>query len=165
VTTTTGPEGGGPSPRAALLAMIEGYWLSQIARAAADIGGGDGTLLRALLTARPGLRGILFDLPAAAAAAGAGIAAAGLSGRLAAVGGDFLAGVPAADLYLVKAVLHDWDDDVAARILANCHAAARPGARLVIIENLLGPPGEWGAPALLDLSMLVVAGGRERDLD
>jgi hypothetical protein len=133
-------------------------------RTVADVGGGRGTLLAAVLRAHPGLRGILAETPAVAAAAGPALEAAGVAGRCEVVAGDFFAAVPAgADRYLLANVLHDWDDDRAAAILARCRDAMAPGGRVLIIERLIPDDPEQALPALLsDINMLVVTGGMER---
>ncbi len=80
-----------------------------------------------------------------------------------AIGGNFLDAVPAADLYLLRYILHDWDDASCVRILTNCRRAMAPGGRVAVIERLLGEMGDAHAAALMDLNMMVVLGGRERD--
>jgi hypothetical protein len=128
-----------------------------------DVGGGRGALLAAILGAHPAARGILFDRPATVAGAGALLQGAGVGDRCAVVGGSFFEAVPAGgDLYVLKSVLHDWDDDRAAAILRTCRRAMGPAGRLLLIERVLPPgnapsPGRW-----MDLNMLVAAGGRER---
>lgn len=128
-----------------------------------DVGGGNGALLAALLAAHPGLRGILFDQPAVVAGAGPVLGAAGATDRCQVVGGDFFADLPrGGDLYVLKAILHDWDDAAAVRLLINLRRAMSDDARLVIIESLLdGEP--TAAQAFMDLHMLVIHGGRERN--
>ena len=131
---------------------------------AVDVGGGTGQLVRELMRANDGLRGHVLDFPEAAKAAMEAADADGLGTRFSAEAGDFFAAVPAADLYLLKAVLHDWDDDSCARILRNCREAARPGARLIVIENVIRDPGRDRFATLLDMNMLAVTSGQERDL-
>ncbi|GID32431.1 O-methyltransferase [Paractinoplanes brasiliensis] len=89
----------------------------------------------------------------------------GLSDRCTAVAGDFFTAVPAGDLYLLKTVLHDWDDDRCRTILRNCRAATMTGGRAVVVEMLLGELGERDFTAISDLFMLAVTSGMERDLD
>lgn len=127
-----------------------------------DVGGGNGALVIGLLQAYPHLRGIVFDQPAVAASAQEAIAAAGLSGRGEAVGGDFFAAVPGGgDAYLLKFVLHDWDDGRCAAILRTCRRAMRADARLLVIELLI-PPGNGRSYAKSqDVNMLANLGGRE----
>ena len=131
---------------------------------AVDVGGGTGELVRELMRANDELHGQVLDLPQAAAAAQQAAEAAGLGSRFSGVAGDFFTEVPAADLYLLKAVLHDWDDDSCVRILSNCREAARPGARMVVIENVIRAPTRDRFAALLDMNMLAVTSGQEREL-
>ena len=133
-------------------------------RTVVDVGGGRGTLLAEILRAHPGLRGILVETQAVAAAARPSLAAAGVAGRCDIVAADFFAGVPAgADRYLLANVLHDWDDDRAAAILDRCRRAMDPGGRVLIAERLIPDDPEQALPALLsDINMLVITGGMER---
>ena len=109
--------------------------------------------------------GVLFDRPEVVAGAGAELAERGVDGRVEVVGGDFLEEVPSGgDLYLLKHIVHDWDDEHASRILANCRRAAGPEATLLLVERLLGP-GADDVSHLADLLMLVMFGGRERTRD
>ena len=132
-----------------------------------DVGGGYGELVAAILSGHPALRGILFDLAHATGAAGARLAAAGVEGRCTLVTGSFFDAVPgAADAYLLKSVLHDWDDDRAVEILRNCRRVMAPHARLFVIERIApehfcDSPRDQGI-ARSDLNMLVGTGGRER---
>jgi hypothetical protein len=131
---------------------------------AVDVGGADGELLRGLMLANPDLYGQVFDLPHVIREARKGVQKPELAERLSFVEGDFFDSVPPADLYLLKAVLHGQDDDSCVRILGNCRAAARPDARLVVIENVISDTGDPGVTALLDINMLAVSGGQERDV-
>lgn len=125
-----------------------------------DVGGGAGRLLTELLRAHPGLRGTLVDVPATTEAAARAIAAHGLSGRCQVVPGSFFDPLPGGgDVYLLRNVLHDWDDDRAAAILRRCAEAARPGGRVLIAETAEESRSQSTA---LDLRMLVLLGGRER---
>jgi SAM-dependent methyltransferase len=128
-----------------------------------DVGGGQGGLLAAILGRFPQARGVLFDLPHVAAMARQAFAAAGLSARCRAEAGDFFSGVPeAGGIYLLRKVIHDWDDERARALLRTCRSAMREGSRLLLIEMVV-PAGNVPAYAkLLDLLMLVYAGGRER---
>jgi hypothetical protein len=128
-----------------------------------DVGGGRGSLLAAILRANPGLRGILFDRPQVVAEASHQLEAAGLGGRCAVVAGDFFVSVPAGgDAYIVKRVIHDWDDEHAGAILRNCHRAMPEHGRLLVIELVLPPGNDPSLGKLFDLLMLVDLGGRER---
>lgn len=131
---------------------------------AVDVGGSHGSLVRALLQREQQARGIVFDLPDTVAAGPALWAGSPEADRLQAVGGNFFESVPeGGDLYLLKFILHDWDDERAAAILMNVRRAILPEGRLAIMETVL--PDEPGAPHpgwLMDLNMLVMTGGRER---
>lgn len=128
-----------------------------------DIGGGQGELLSGILVRYPTMRGIVFDLPHVVEAARPRIAARGLGDRLTAVGGDFFAGAPAADAYIMTNVLHDWNDADSIAILKNCRKAMRPDGRVLIGDFVLRPVNEPDIGRLFDLEMLVLTeGGRER---
>ena len=131
-----------------------------------DVGGGRGTLLAAILRARPGLRGVLFDQPHVIEHAGAWLAADGVAERCRLAGGDFFEAVPAgAELYLLKDILHDWDDERAVAILRTVRAGIPDTGRLAIVERVI-PPGDAPAPGkLVDVTMLLITGGRERTRD
>jgi O-methyltransferase domain len=134
----------------------------------ADIGGSEGPLLAAILRRNLGVHGILFDLPHVVTGAPAVLAAAGVAERCTVVGGDFFTAVPAgADAYLLKYIIHDWDDERALAILRQCRAAMNTGATLLLIEQLLPDRFESGAAAIptaqVNLHMLLLTpGGRER---
>jgi hypothetical protein len=128
----------------------------------ADVGGGDGALLEAVLGANPSARGVLFDRAAPLAAARRRLEAAGLLGRCDLVEGDFFGAVPPADCFVLKHVIHDFGDDDAAKILRNVKIAARSGATVIVVEQVLEPLGRPTPAALHDLDMLVLTGGRER---
>lgn len=132
----------------------------------ADLGGGRGILLAAILAAHPGLRGVLLDLPRALEGAADVLRAAGAADRCELVPGDFFAAVPGgADAYLLKSVIHDWDDERAAAILGNCRAVMTPAAVLLLVEPVLsdrpGRPDPFSV-SYSDLNMLVCTSGRER---
>jgi hypothetical protein len=131
---------------------------------ALDVGGANGEVLRAMMRANPDLRGGVFDLPHIVPAAAAAARKDGLQERLTAVGGDFFESVPPADLYVLKYILHDWDDESCTRILRNCRAALPAGGRLVVIDYLVGEFGAPGLPTMMDMNMLVMTGGKERDI-
>ena len=120
-----------------------------------DIGGGNGALLHALLERRPGLLGIVFDLPETVRDEGA------FGDRLRFIAGDFFEQVPKGDTYVLSGILHDWDDERAAAILRTIHAAASPESRLLVIESVIPPGNERSGAKWLDLLMLVI-GGKER---
>ncbi|MGC9539626.1 methyltransferase [Streptomyces sp. UG1] len=129
-----------------------------------DVGGGSGSLLSRLLTARPGLRGTLLDLPEAAEEAGRALAAAGHGQRASVHPGSFFDPLPTgADLYLLTWVLHDWNDEDAVRILRRCAEATADGdGSVLIVENLVTEGRRADVAAAMDLRLLVLFGGRER---
>jgi hypothetical protein len=129
----------------------------------ADIAGGTGALLAAILRKHPKSRGILFDQAHVVAAAPAILDRAGVADRVRIESGSFFERVPpGADAYVMRHILHDWPDAEAVVILHRCRAAMRPDARLLLIERVVGPPNEDPQSKFLDLLMLVSAGGRER---
>jgi SAM-dependent methyltransferase len=133
-----------------------------------DVGGGHGVLLETVLRANPGLHGVLFDRPHAVAGARALVEQAGIADRCELVPGDFFDSLPAgADAYLLKNIIHDWDDERASRILRNCHDALPDGGRLLLVELVL--PARLDALASHraivhdDLAMMLGPGGKERN--
>jgi hypothetical protein len=147
------------------VAVAEAYDFSGC-QVVADIGGGDGTLLIEILRRYPSVRGVLVDLPNVVERGRRKVAAAGLLDRCQTVGGSFLEAVPAgADVYMMKWIIHDWEEPAVSTILARCRAAVGDsGAPLLLIERVLrekvGP--EDLDDVLADLEMLTVAGGQER---
>jgi hypothetical protein len=132
-----------------------------------DVGGGTGALLAQVLRHRPEIAGVLFERPGMLELARGYLAEQGVADRCELVEGDFFASIPAGgDVYLLKSVLHDWDDERCVAILRTCRAAMGPSARVAIVELLLPdrmtPSGPMLSAALLDLIMLAYAGGRER---
>ncbi|MGI5197730.1 methyltransferase [Streptomyces sp. CA-288835] len=128
----------------------------------ADIGGADGSVLVELIKDLPDRRGIVFDLPPVTQAARATIAARGLEGRVEVVGGDFFDSVPAADVYVLSYILHDWDDASALRLLQSVAKAGGPGARVLVIETIVPDGGEPHLAKMIDLTMLGMGPGMER---
>jgi orsellinic acid C2-O-methyltransferase len=132
-----------------------------------DVGGSYGELIAAILAAHPQMRGVLFDLSHAIDAAHAQLDDAGVAARCELVAGSFFESVPAgADAYLLKSVLHNWDDDRSAEILRNCRRAGHARSRLLVVERMMADrissaPRDQ-ASARADLNMLVARGGRER---
>ena len=136
-------------------------------RTIVDVGGGNGALLLGILRATPRLQGIVFDRPDVVARAEKVIAASGLGDRCRAAGGDFFVEVPnGADAYVLKHVIHDWDDARARTILANCRGAMPRDGRLLLVEGVYPPridgSFESRGAAANDLNMLVSTGGRQR---
>jgi hypothetical protein len=118
-----------------------------------DVGGGNGSLLLALLERRPGLRGIVFDLPETDVR--------DLGDRCRFVAGSFFEEIPAGDVFVVSTVLHNWSDEDAAAILRRIRATASDRAQLVLVELVLEPGDDRGT--WLDLLLLALYGSRERD--
>ncbi|MDQ0779947.1 hypothetical protein QF026_008413 [Streptomyces aurantiacus] len=132
---------------------------------AVDVGGSTGALVQALLKKHQDLKGVVLDMPHVVDSAVEAAGEAGVLDRFSAVAGDFFKEVPAADLYLLKMVLHDWSDEQCLTILRNCRASANPGARAAVVESVVGKVGESNFGALLDMNMLAATHGQERDLD
>jgi orsellinic acid C2-O-methyltransferase len=133
-----------------------------------DVGGGNGSLLLSVLARHPTIRATVFDLPHVAEAARLHIAEQGLSDRCEAVGGDAFVAVPSgADAYVLKGVIHDWEDNEAIRILRTCRAAMKEGSKLLLIDRIL-PERIDSNDALTrgrfitDINMFLNPGGRER---
>jgi len=132
-----------------------------------DVGGAHGELLERLLEAQTHMTGTLFDVPSVIARAAEIPRAAGFVQRASLVGGDFFDSVPSGkDLYILKHILHDWDDERALSILRNVASAMPRGARLLIAEQGIAPPGIPNPGKLLDVVMLsLLESGRERSAD
>src|SRR5947209_10194606 len=144
-------------------AIVEAYDFSRFGTIV-DVGGGQGQLLGAILQRNPGLRGILFDQSHVVAGAADLLAGLGVEDRCTVTAGSFFERVPdGGDAYLLKFIIHDWDDESAAAILETVARAMRPGATLLVVDRGLPddrPPAV--ADALIDLHMLVLLGGKER---
>lgn len=124
-----------------------------------DVGGGRGAFLAALLQAHPSLTGTLFDQEHVAAGAAELLERAGVADRCRIVAGSFFDEVPTGgDAYVLKSIIHDWEDEQATAILRTCAAALAPDARVLVVEHDLADP----SAAWIDLQMLVMVGGRER---
>lgn len=137
-------------------------------RKVVDVGGAHGHLLVAILRSYVKLRGVLFDQPSVIeeAAKNGFITAADVANRCEAVGGDFFESVPAgADAYVMKYIVHDWDDEKGARILQNCRKAMADDGRVLVIDHLVaaGNRFDWGK--LIDVNMMVMMGSKERTKD
>jgi hypothetical protein len=128
-----------------------------------DVGGGRGTLLSEILLRHPGLRGVLVDSPGVLASARRLLEARGVGERVELVAGSFFDEVPpGADAYLMKNILHDWDDATSARILSVVARAAAPGARLLLCESIVSRTSRDRLATWADLQMIVACEGRER---
>jgi SAM-dependent methyltransferase len=128
-----------------------------------DVGSGHGALLAAILKANPKLRGVVFDAPAVVEGARKPIQAAGLADRCRVEAGDFFQSVPiGGDAYILKHIVHDWNDPKATAILKNCRAAIKPDGVLLLAELVIPPAGTPSPGKFLDLEMLVICDGKER---
>ena len=150
--------------------IVDGFDFSRFQHVT-DIGGGDGTNLAAILNAHPGVRGTVFDLAPAIRDVPAVLDKAGVADRCDSVAGDFMESVPpGADLYLLKSVVHDWDDANVHQLLSNCRAAMGPSSRLVMFTWLMpdgeirAEPAEELAMAIQDIELMVVTRGEIRTL-
>src|SRR5581483_10747584 len=148
---------------AATSKAVAATWDFTACRHIVDVGGGKGALLAEILKANGSARGTNFDLPHVASRGREHIAREGLADRCESVGGDFFEAVPAnGDAYLMKMIVHDWDDARAIAILKNVRKAMAANGRVLLIEAVI-PPGNAPSPGkLLDVNMLVMTGGRER---
>lgn len=136
-------------------------------RRVVDVGGGNGALLIGILRVHPHLHGVVFDQPPAAERARQHIAECGLAERCEAAGGDFFKEIPGGgDAYMLKHVIHDWNDERACAILTNCHRAMSEDAKLLIVEGVyprrVDQSLEGRGAAANDVNMLVNTGGRQR---
>jgi hypothetical protein len=152
--------------RVTAIAVTAAYDFSQLGTIV-DVGGGNGAMLIGILNANPSLHGIVFDQPPVVQRAKQQIEQKGLAERCKAVGGDFFKEVPSGgDAYVLKHVIHDWDDERAVEILKNCHDAMGAHSKLLIVEGVYPPRIDQsevsrGATAN-DVNMLVSTGGRQR---
>jgi len=141
--------------------IVQSYDFSGI-KVLADIAGGHGFLLSQILKANSGLKGILFDLDHVIAGAGAMLGGQGVAGRVETTSGDFFKEVPSADAYIMKHIIHDWDDERAIVIMKNIHRAMTGNGKLLLAEMVVPPGNEPHASKVLDLEMLTLPGGVER---
>jgi hypothetical protein len=143
-------------------AMTDAYDFSGIG-VLADVGGGNGSLLTTVLKKHPAMRGMLYDLPGVSERAKANLQAAGLADRCQVIGGSFFESIPAgADAYLMRHIIHDWNDEQATTILRNVHQALGDDGRLLVVEGVIPPGNDPCFGKMLDLTMLTMAGGKER---
>ncbi|MBS0210307.1 MAG: methyltransferase [Planctomycetes bacterium] len=143
-------------------AVLDAYDFSGIS-VLADIGGGNGSKLTAILQRHEPLRGILFDLAHVLERAKPRVEAAGVGGRCQLVAGSFFEAVPTgADAYLMRHIIHDWDDAKSLTILRNCHRVMQPGHKLLLVEAVIPAGNTPFHTKLLDLTMMLIPGGKER---
>jgi len=147
-------------------AVVRAYGFRECARVI-DVGGGHGALIAAILKACPWTTGVLFDQAAVIEGARQRLHAEGISDRCSCIAGDFFESVPeGGDTYVLKDIVHDWEDDRATALLRNCRRAMlhtpTHGTKMLVVEKVI-PPGNAPFPGkLTDITMLVVTGGRER---
>lgn len=141
--------------------VIEVYDFSGIGTLA-DIAGGHGYLLSQILKSNPDMKGMLFDVPAVIAGADELLASEGVSDRVEKVSGDFFKEVPSADAYIMKHIIHDWDDERSIKILQSIHRAMNGDGKVLLVETVVPDGNEPHYSKLLDLEMLVSPGGIER---
>lgn len=143
-------------------AILDVYDLSGIG-VLADIGGGNGSQITEVLKKYPKMKAILFDLPHVVERAKERIQASGFQDRCKLVPGSFFEAVPeAADAYVMRHIIHDWDDEKCLTILRNCHRAMKPESKLLVIESVIPSGNEPFHGKFLDLVMLLIPGGKER---
>jgi hypothetical protein len=149
---------------AVIPAVLDAYDFSGI-NVLVDIAGGHGQVLTSILRQYPSMRGILFDLEHVIAGAGPLLDASGVRDRVQTASGDFFAAVPdGGDAYIMKHIIHDWDDEQALAILRNIHTrlARVANGRVILIEAVIPADNAPHLGKLLDLEMMVMPGGRER---
>jgi ubiquinone/menaquinone biosynthesis C-methylase UbiE len=143
-------------------AIVASYDFSAIGKIV-DVGGGDGSLIAAILKAYPGMKGVLFDLPHVSAGARRRIEAEGVAERCEVVAGDAFTAVPSGgDAYLLKWIIHDWDDERSVALLKNCHRVMPAKGKLLLVEAIIPAGDSPSFHKFMDLNMLVMTGGRER---
>jgi hypothetical protein len=146
-------------------AMLNAYDFSGIG-VLADIGGGNGEVISSVLKRSPEMRGILFDQPSVIERSRLNLESAGLADRCEARAGNFFESVPTgADAYLLRHIIHDWDDAQSIAILRNCRAALGNRGKLLVVEGLVLPGNEPALSKFFDLAMMVLPGGMERTAD
>jgi O-methyltransferase domain/Dimerisation domain len=143
-------------------AIMAAYDFSGIERIV-DIAGGHGLLISSILKAYPQMKGILFDVPSVIEQAGARLEAQGVAARCETATGDFFKAVPGGgDAYIMKHIIHDWDDKRALQILGNCQRVMRADDKLLLVEMVVAARNEPSPAKFIDLEMLLFTGGCER---
>ncbi|MFT3785988.1 MAG: methyltransferase [Tepidisphaeraceae bacterium] len=144
-------------------AVLEAYDFSSCGPTIADIGGGHGGLLARILTKHTNLRGIVFDAANVVAGAPDVLRSAGVADRCTTASGNFFEAVcGGADTYLMKHIIHDWDDAKCQRILQNCHRVMKPSAKVVMVDQVVSGRNEPSLAKWSDLLMMLIPGGAER---
>lgn len=151
--------------RAIIPAVVEAYNFSRINKLV-DIAGGHGLLLAGILKANPHLQGVLFDLPFVIEGAGGLLEQEGVNERVELMSGNFFESVPTgADAYMMKHIIHDWDDESSVKILRNIRSVMNENGKVLIIEMVVPEDNEPHPSKALDVLMLVMEGGKERTRD
>jgi ubiquinone/menaquinone biosynthesis C-methylase UbiE len=146
-------------------AVLSSYDFSSFGKIV-DVGGGHGSLIASILKTNPKMRGVLFDAPPVIEGARHRLKDEGLAERCEATAGDFFDSVPSGgDAYIVKWIIHDWDDERSVTILKNCHRAMAKNGRLLLVEAVVPHGSEPHFSKYMDLNMLIMTGGRERTED
>ncbi|GAA6617658.1 methyltransferase [Scytonema sp. NUACC26] len=136
-------------------AVAEIYDFSEF-KTIVDVGGAQGSLVTAIVRSHPHLKGILFDLPEV-------IANVSVDDNIQPIAGNFFESVPSGgDVYLMRAIIHDWDDEKSSIILKNCHQAMPARGKLLLVESIIPTGNEPSLTKLIDVLMLMMTGGRER---
>ena len=150
--------------RSIVAAVVRSYDFSRFATIV-DVGGGTGAMLAGILHAHRSGRGVVFDLPHVLTEAPVLLGAAGVADRCEVVGGDFFTSVPRGDAYVLKGILHDWDDAASTTILRRCRESIAPSGKVLVLERVVGPPNQAPEGKFSDLNMLLLPGGEERTLE
>lgn len=146
-------------------AVVEAYDFSGI-ETLVDIAGGHGRLLTEILEANPSVRGLLFDLPHVIAGAKDKVGGTSVASRVDFATGDFFVSVPTeADAYIMKNIIHDWDDEHALQILSNIRKVMQESGRVLLVEAVISEGSQQDLGKLLDIEMLVSPGGKQRTAD
>ena len=146
----------------AVAAVLQAHDFSGIKKLM-DVGGGHGLLLASVLSKYPNMKGVLYDAPAVVAGAKDLLVEHGVADRCEAVGGDFLESVPAGgDAYILKHIIHDWNDEACLKILNHCRAGMPAGGKVLIVEMVIPERNVPAVSKFLDLQMLVFLTGCER---
>jgi SAM-dependent methyltransferase len=147
--------------QAVIMNIVPAYDFSQF-ETIVDVGGGNGALLTAVLKAAPNTKGIVFDEDYVVKETRAKLEAEGLKDRCDVAAGSFFDAVPAADAYLLKMILHDWNDGKSVEILRNIARSLKPGGKVLVLESVIPPGNEPHPGKFMDINMLAMTGGRER---
>jgi hypothetical protein len=143
-------------------AVARAYDFSAFAKIV-DVGGGHGGLLTSILKKSPGSKGVIMDAPQVIEGAKKRIEAEGLTERCEALGGNFFEAVPeGGDAYIMKHIIHDWEDPQAIAILKNCRKAIKEGGKVILVESVIPEGNEPSLAKYGDLVMMLIPGGRER---